>query len=286
MGELGSHLFIGERILSEHKHTGQVAGTHWDPKQYLKFTDHRLRPAIELLDRIPLESPKVIFDLGCGPGNVTRIIADRWKSARVYGLDNSKDMLQKAQLEPGEVQWVEADIENWVPHETPDLIYSNATLHWVKGHYDLFPRLAGFLRAGGCLAVQMPLSWEATSLRLMRETLADGGQRASPLGTEELRQTVARKWVEETEVYYDLLAGCAESLDIWETEYLQVLEGDDPVLEWVRGTALRPILDGLADDEREIFLNEYRHRLRKAYPAKPNGHTIYPFRRLFIVALV
>jgi trans-aconitate 2-methyltransferase len=263
-----------------------VVGTHWDPKQYLKFCDHRLRPAIELLDRIPIESPKVIFDLGCGPGNVTRIIADRWKSAKVYGLDSSRDMLQKARLEPAEIQWVEADIENWIPHEAPELIYSNATLHWVRDHHELFPRLAGFVKAGGCLAVQMPLSWNAASLRLMRETLADGGQGGSPLGTKKLRQTVARKWVEETEVYYDLLAGRVESLDIWETEYLQILEGDDPALEWVRGTALRPVLDGLADDEREIFLNKYRQRLRKAYPVKPDGRTIYPFRRLFIVALV
>ena len=272
--------------MSAHNHTGQSAGTHWDPNQYLKFSDHRLRPAIELLNRIPLESPKVIFDLGCGTGNGTRIIAARWKSAKVYGLDNSKEMLQKAQLEPGAIQWVEADIENWTPDRAPDLIYSNATLQWVKDHQRLFPRLAGFLRAGGCLAVQMPLSWGATSHRLMRETLADGDQKGRPLGTEELRQSVARKWVEEAEVYYDLLADCTKSIDIWETEYLQVLEGHDPVLEWVRGTALQPVLNGLSDDEREIFLTEYRQRLLKAYPVRPDGRTIYPFRRLFIVALV
>lgn len=272
--------------MSEHKHTGQVADPLWDPKQYLKFSDHRLRPAIELLDRIPLDSPNLIFDLGCGTGDVTRIIADRWKSAMVYGLDTSKDMLQKAQLEPGKIQWVQADIETWIPDKTPDLIYSNATLHWIKNHHTLFPRLAGFLKAEGCLAVQMPLSWGATSHRLMRETLADGGHEGRPLGTKALRQSVARKWVEEAEVYYDLLADCTNSLDIWETEYLQVLEGNDPVLEWVRGTALRPVLDGLADDERETFLTEYRRRLCKAYPVRPDGRTIYPFRRLFIVALV
>jgi trans-aconitate 2-methyltransferase len=272
--------------VSEQKHAGQVAGTHWNPKQYLKFSDHRLRPALELLERIPLESPKVIFDLGCGTGNVTRIIAERWNSARVYGLDSSKEMLQRAQAEPGEVHWLEADIENWIPDEVPDLIYSNATLHWVKGHHELLPRLAGFVREGGCLAVQMPLSWDVTSHRLMRETLADYGGGGRPLGTEELRQAVARKWVEDAEVYYDLLTDCVRSLDIWETEYLQVLEGKDPVLGWVQGTGLRPVLNGLADDEREIFLAEYRRRLREAYPVKPNGRTLYPFRRLFIVALV
>ena len=278
--------------MSEHKHAGQRAGTHWNPSQYLKFSDHRLRPAIELLARIPLESPKVIFDLGCGTGHVTRMIAERWRSARVHGLDISQEMLQQARAEPGEVRWVEADIATWIPHEAPDLIYSNATLQWLEGHHDLFPRLAGFVSKGGCLAVQMPLSWDATSHRLMRKTLADCGRGGRPLGTKALRQALARKGVEDAEVYYDLLAGCVRSLDIWETEYLHVLEGEDPVLEWVKGTGLRPVLNGLADDEREIFLAAYRRRLREAYPIKPNNctlgtlGTLYPFRRLFIVALV
>ncbi len=272
--------------MSRQKHAGQMAGTHWNPRQYLKFSDHRLRPAIELIERIPLEAPKVIFDLGCGTGHVTRIMAERWRSARVYGLDNSKEMLQKAKAEPSEVQWREADIENWMPDEEPDLIYSNATLHWVEGHHALFPRLVGFLSAGGCLAAQMPLSWDAPSHRLMRQILADGDERARPLGTETLRRAVARKWVEDAEIYYDLLSGYVRNIDIWETEYLHALEGDDAVLEWVQGTGLRPILNGLSDEEREIFLAEYRCRLREAYPVKSNGLTLYPFRRLFIVAVV
>lgn len=265
-------------------HQGQIAGIRWDPNLYLKFSDHRLRPALELLDRVPLESPKVIYDLGCGAGNVTRLIAERWPAATVYGLDNSQDMLQKAAAEPGKVQWIEADIRTWRPDTPPDLLYSNATLHWVEDHHALFPRLIGFLASGGCLAVQMPLSWGAPSHRLMRETLANGGPNGTTLGTEKLRQAVARKWVEDAEVYYDLLAGCTRSLDIWETEYLQILEGNDPVLEWVKGTGLRPILNDLDDHERERFLVEYAHRLRTAYPVRADGRTLYPFRRLFIVA--
>jgi trans-aconitate 2-methyltransferase len=267
-------------------HQGQVAGTRWDPNQYLRFSDHRLRPALELLDRVPLESPGVIYDLGCGSGNVTRIISERWPSATVYGIDNSKDMLEKTAAQPGKVRWIEADIRHWRPDEPPDLIYSNATLHWVEGHHRLFPRLVGFLRAGGCLAVQMPLSWGAPSHRLMRETLANGGPDGKALGTEQLRQAVGREWVEDAEVYYDLLTGCARGLDIWETEYLQALEGDDPVLEWVKGTGLRPILNGLDDREREIFLVEYARRLRIAYPVRADGRTLYPFRRLFTIATV
>ncbi len=267
-------------------HQGRIAGTRWDPDQYLKFSDYRLRPALELLNRVPLESPTVIYDLGCGTGRVTRILAERWPSARVYGLDHSKEMLARAAAKPGRVQWIEADIRTWHPAEPPDLIFANAVLHWVEDHRALFPRLVGFLKSGGCLAVQMPLSWDLPSHRLMRETLANGGPGGRALGTERLRQAVARRWVERTEVYYELLAGYAKHLDIWETEYWQVLEGDNPVLEWVKGTGLRPILNGLTAEERGLFLTEYARRLRKAYPARADGRVLYPFRRLFIVVTV
>jgi len=267
-------------------HPGQIAGTRWDPNQYLKFADHRLRPALELLDRVPLVSPAVIYDLGCGSGEITRLMAERWPSAMVYGIDNSKEMLAKAAAEPGRVRWVEADIRDWQPEHPPDLLYSNATVQWVENHHILFPRLASWLAAGGHLAVQMPMSWDAPSHRLMRDTLANGGPGGSALGTDGLRDAVARNWVEEPQAYYDLLAGCTRSLDIWETEYVQVLEGDDPVLEWVKGTGLRPILNGLGDGERRMFLEEYARRLRVAYPARTDGRTLYPFRRLFIVATV
>ncbi len=275
-------------------HQGQIAGTRWDPHQYLRFSDHRLRPALELLGRVPLESPGVIYDLGCGSGNVTRLIAERWPSATVYGLDNSKEMLEQAVEqaagEPGRIHWLEADIRAWSPGEPADLIFSNATLHWVEDHAALFPRLAGYLKPGGSLAVQMPLSWALPSHRLMRETLANGGPGGQAIGTEELRQAVARDWVETAETYYDLLAEPGRNLDIrldiWETEYVQILDGPDPVLEWVKGTGLRPILSGLGGEELEVFLAEYARRLRAAYPVKADGRTLYPFRRLFIVASV
>lgn len=265
---------------------GPIAAASWDPHLYLKFSNQRLRPALELLDRVPLESPAVIYDLGCGSGQVTRIISERWPCARVYGLDSSKEMLEEAAKTPGNVRWTKADLRSWRPDPPPDLIYSNATLHWVEAHHDLFPRLVGFLKSGGCLAAQMPLSWQAPSHRLMRETLANGAPGGKVLGTEKLRQAMARSWVEDAEVYYGFLAGCTRSLDIWETLYMQVLEGEDPVLEWVKGTGLRPILDGLDEKEREIFLVQYARRLRAAYPVRSNGRTLYPLRRLFMVARV
>jgi trans-aconitate 2-methyltransferase len=184
------------------------------------------------------------------------------------------------------VRWVEADIRGWQPEEAPDLIYSNATLQWVDGHEDLFPRLVGLLNPGGCLAVQMPQSWPAPSHRLMRETLANGGPDGGAIGPESLQEALGRNWVWEAAAYYDLLAERVRALDIWETEYLQVLDGDDPVLEWVKGTGLRPILNRLDDEARAVFLAEYARRLRAAYPKRADGRTLYPFRRLFIVAAV
>jgi trans-aconitate 2-methyltransferase len=249
-------------------------------------SDHRLRPQIELLDRVPHASPDLIYDLGCGAGAGTRIIASRWPAATVYGIDSSAEMLQQASVEPGPVTWVQADISTWQPDEPADLIYTNATLQWVPGHLELFPRLVSFLRPGGCLAVQMPLSWTAPSHVLMRDTLMTAGPGGTPLGTEELHTAVARKWVDGAEWYYDLLVKRVKMLDIWETEYLQVLHGVDPVLEWVSGTGLRPILNGLDDAERAVFLDVYRQRLRAAYPVRANGETLYPFKRLFIVATV
>ena len=271
--------------MAEKTHQGEVAGTHWNPNQYLKFADHRLRPALELLDRVPLASPRVIYDLGCGSGNVTRLIAKRWPHATVYGLDNSPDMLAKSASESSHIRWVEADIRHWSPDQAPDLIYSNAALQWIDGHHDLFPRLMRFVAPSGCLAVQMPLSWDINSHRLMRDTLHDGGPGGTPLGDDMLRFAVARKWVDSADVYYDLLAGSASSVDIWETEYLQILDGEDPVLEWVKSTGLRPIMHDLDAASREVFLATYCQRLRHAYPTRPNGRTLYPFRRLFIVAL-
>ena len=265
---------------------GPRGATRWDPDQYLKFADHRLRPALELLGRVPLTDPRVIYDLGCGAGEHTRMIADKWPEASVTGVDSSQEMLKTAGSTPSRVQWTEADVRTWQPAAPPDLIFTNATLQWVDGHTELFPRLVSLLAPGGCLAVQMPLSWGSPSHRIMRQTLEDGGPGGTPLGTDELRVRVGRKWVDDADEYYDLLIGKTATIDIWETEYLQVLDGDDPVLEWVKGTGLRPILNGLDEGERAVYLAEYASRLRTAYPKRANGKTLYPFRRLFIVATV
>lgn len=272
------------------------AGGRWDPGQYHKFSDHRRRPALELLTRVPPIEPRLAVDLGCGSGEITRLLAERWPGAAVQGVDNSPDMLARARAgdaggaengkgEAAEVEWVEADVAAWSPASPPGLLYANASLQWVDGHEALFPRLLRSLAPGGVLAAQMPLSREARSHRLMHEVLAGGGPDGAPLGTEALRREIARRWVLDPAEYFDLLAADAARIDVWTTEYLQALEGEDPVLEWVSGTGLRPILNGLASEERERFLDRYRAALRDAYPRRPDRTTLYPFRRLFLVAV-
>lgn len=265
-------------------HQRHAAGSRWDPAQYARFSDHRLRPALELMERVPLADPALIYDLGCGPGEVTRILAERWPDATVTGVDNSPEMLAKARALSDTIAWIEADIAVWQPEGAPDLIYSNATLHWLDGHDVLIPALFDLLAPGGCLAVQMPRSWPLPSHRLMRETLANGAADGAALGPSALRDALDHIWVQDPAYYYDLLSPRARLVDIWETDYLQVLAGDDPVLAWVSSTGLRPVLNGLSDADRVIFLPRYAAALRAAYPVRENGTTLYPFRRLFIVA--
>ena len=222
---------------------------------------------------------------GAARGNVTRLIAERFAAARVTGVDISSEMLAKAAGIPGRVDWVRADIASWKPERAPELIYSNAALHWIDDHSALIPRLFDFLAPGGCLAVQMPLSYSMPSHVLMRDTLSNGGVGGSRLGDRALAaggRAQVGGWTRTS------TSTCSRrrrrSLDVWETEYLQRLEGEDPVLEWVKATGLRPILNGLHGAERDRFLEVYRERLRLAYPRRAGGHTLYPFRRLFMVA--
>ena len=271
-------------------HQRDIAGESWNPGQYLKFADHRLRPALDLMGRIPLENPQVIYDLGCGAGNVTRLLADRWPDADVVGMDNSPEMLERSAAAEsdglsGQIRWQMGDLADWQPDATPSVFYSNAVLQWVPDHAELVPRLWGMLPPGACFAVQVPLSWDMRSHHLMRETLADGGPGGSALGSEELRNAVGNRWVQDPDFYYDLLASESAHLDVWTTEYQHVLTGEDAVLEWVTSTGLRPILNGLEDGERDVYLEEYRRRLNSEYPRRADGITLYPFRRLFFVAV-
>ncbi|MBF0324451.1 MAG: methyltransferase domain-containing protein [Alphaproteobacteria bacterium] len=250
----------------------------WDPKLYSAFAAPRLRPARDLLGRVDLVRPARIADLGCGTGNVTQLLAERWPEARVWGVDSSPEMLRAAAAEPSSVTWVASDAASWQPEAPLDLLFSNAALQWLDDHERLFPRLMSLVAPGGVLAVQMPHNHYAASHAVMTETVEAGPW--APL----LRPLARRFPVGDGDFYYDLLAPHAAHLDIWETEYLHVLDGDDPVVKWTMGTALKPLLDALEGEARAEFLAEYTRRIGLAYPRGADGRTLFPFRRLFMVA--
>ncbi len=251
----------------------------WNPAQYLKFGDERLRPGFDLLARVGELPPGPICELGCGTGAHARAIAARWPERSLTAIDSSAEMLAKASVEPSSVQWMRADIATWSAPEPLALIFSNATLHWLNGHERLFPHLLRQLTPGGVLAVQMPRNHGAPSHTLMAEMAREKvwASRLLPILREEPTQPPA--------FYYDLLSGVAKGgIDLWETEYLHLLQGDDAALNWIRGTALRPLLDALEPGEGEAFSDRLAAQLREAYPKRPDGRTLFPFRRLFLIA--
>lgn len=249
----------------------------WDPAAYLGFSDERTRPAADLLARVPVEAPGRVVDLGCGPGNSTALLVARWPEAEVDGLDASPEMLERAAASGVRARWVRGDLASWAPPGRYDVAFSNATLQWLPDHATLLRRLVGAVRAGGALAFQVPRNMDAPSHALMREVAAAGPWADRLRGVREVA-------VLGPEDYHRILAPLARGLDIWETEYLHALEGEDAVLAWVRGTGLRPFLDRLEGAERERFVALYAERLREAYPREPDGPTLFPFRRLFAVA--
>jgi len=249
----------------------------WNPTQYLAFGDHRLRPALDLLARIRLDRPARVVDLGCGPGNVTKLLAERWPDGRVTGIDNSPEMLDKARAIAG-IDWQLADAAQWAPESPADVLFSNATLHWLEDHRQLFPRLAGCVAAAGFFAVQMPNNFAAPSHTTAIDLARERPWRARLEPHLLVAPLLAR------EAYYRLLAPLAREVDVWETDYLQPLAGDNPVAEWTKGSFLVPLLAALEEPERGEFEAEYRARVAAAYPKQPDGKTLLAYKRLFIVA--
>jgi trans-aconitate 2-methyltransferase len=249
----------------------------WDAQTYLTFADERSRPFFDLVSRVGAASPAYVVDLGCGPGNLTVTLRQRWPQARVHGVDSSAQMVDEAQARADELLTFEvADLRDFRPNESVDLLVSNATLQWVPGHLDLLADLAGLLGPGGWLAFQVPGNFGSPSHRLLHELAADARFARYCEG-------VARPASHDPEVYLGKLAELGMRADVWETTYLQVLQGPDPVLRWMQGTGARPVLQALPDDQRAEFEEEYAAALRKAYPASELG-TVLPFRRVFAVA--
>jgi trans-aconitate 2-methyltransferase len=252
----------------------------WDPGQYLAYDDLRLRPGLDLLARIPVDAPERVVDLGCGPGNLTLALADRWPRAEIAGVDDSEPMLEEAVARDTDrrVSWMPGDLRTWAAAHRVDVIFSNAALHWVGDHPRVLHHWLGQLTPGGVLAFQVPDNFDQPSHTSIAEVV-DEGPWAS-----RLRPLLLDHPVLPAHRYHRLLHPVVAHLDVWETTYWQVLTGPDPVLEWVRGSLLRPLLPELGDEERDEFLGRVAEKLRAAYPADESGVTLFPFQRLFVVA--
>ena len=259
-------------------HAATRTATHtWDPERYLQYADERGRPFVELLARVGATDPATVVDLGCGPGNLTHLLRERWPSASVLGVDSSEAMIAKAEPVDG-VRFELGDVRSWQPEAPVDVLVSNATLQWVPGHLDLLPRLVGHVAPGGWFAFQVPGNFDEQSHVIRRELAAEEPYAEHTAG-------VAAPGAFGPETYLEALAGLGCTVDAWETTYLHVLQGEDPVFTWVSATGARPTLEALPDGLQERFAEEFKARLRAAYPPRPYG-TVLAFRRVFVVAEV
>jgi trans-aconitate 2-methyltransferase len=260
--------------------------TTWDPGQYLKFEDERGRPFADLLSRVAHPAPRQIVDLGCGPGNMTAKLHDRWPEARVVGIDSSSEMIDRARplAIPGRLEFVQQDVRDWRADAPVDVLLSSATLQWVPGHVELFPHFMGALSPGGVFAFQVPGNFTEPSHTILADLAASERWR------DVLGQLVGDPPVLSPDEYLSAVAATGARPDVWETTYLHVLHGPDAVLQWLRATGLRPALTALEAAGRpgdtEEFLASYSNLLRGAYPIDGNGRTIFPFRRIFAVATI
>jgi trans-aconitate 2-methyltransferase len=250
----------------------------WDACQYLRFADERTRPALDLLARVDLAAPSRIVDLGCGPGNSTALLQERWPDAAVTGIDSSAEMLETARRDHLSMDFAEGDIGTWAPVERYDLVFSNAALQWVGDHANLLPRLLATVAPGGLLAVQMPRNHDFATHALMRQVAAEGPWR------DRLRGARDPSPVQPPEFYYDCLAPLAGRMVLWETNYIQVMDDIDAIIAWLHGTGLRPFLSRLDEAEQRQFLDRYKPLLAEAFPARADGKVLLPYPRLFFIA--
>lgn len=250
----------------------------WSPSLYTRFEDERTRPARDLVAQVPLAQARKIVDMGCGPGNSTELLVERWPEAETTGLDSSPAMLEEARKRLPKARFAEADAATWVPEQGTDLVFANAIYQWVPNHLDVLPRVLEALGQGGCLAVQMPDNLAEPTHRLMREVAAEGPW------AEKLKNA-ARLPLPAPHVFYDALKPFATHIDIWHTIYNHVLADAAAIVAWLQSTGLRPFLDPLTPDERTAFLADYTSRIAVAYPPTIDGKVLLRFPRLFIVAV-
>lgn len=245
----------------------------WNPSLYLQYASERTRPAAELLSRVALENARTVVDLGCGPGNSTTLLHQRWPSARIIGVDSSPNMLNEARKALPNCHFVEANISKFRPEQSFDLLYANASLQWVPDHYELFPQLVSLLNYNGVLAVQMPDNWQEPTHVLMREVAYEQGY-----------PDRGRTPLPGVHAYYDILTEAGCDVDIWRTTYYHIMESHQSIIDWVSSTGLRPWLQELSESEQRNYLARYHELLQEQYPLQENGKILLAFPRLFIVA--
>jgi trans-aconitate 2-methyltransferase len=249
----------------------------WNPNKYLQFASERTRPSLDLVDRIELDSPRSIIDIGCGPGNSTRVLADRWPGADITGLDSSRAMIERAKADCPNGNWIVGDASTDVSSSW-DLVFSNAALQWMPGHETLVPSLFGKVNRGGAFAVQIPADSESPIRLALLEVASRPEWQKATEGCAAL--LTYRDWG----FYYDLLAG-AKKIDLWETTYLHVLDSREALIDWYGSTGMKPFLERLPDDEsRARFEAEVLEACGPSYPVRGDGKVIYPFRRIFFIA--
>jgi trans-aconitate 2-methyltransferase len=251
----------------------------WNASQYLKFEDERTRPPRDLLAQVPLRQARMAVDLGCGPGNSTELLVDRYPEAKVVGLDSSKDMLQQARKRLPDCLFIEADLATWTPQEPVDLLFANAVFQWVPDHQVAMKRVIEGLPQGGVLAAQMPDNTREPSHILMQE-LASKGEWANNPGLAE----AARGDLPLPESYYDLFKPLCRRVEIWHTIYNHVMAGPKAIVEWFKGSALRPFLSALDGPTADHFLEQYTEEIARHYPTRSDGQTLLRFPRFFVIA--
>lgn len=251
----------------------------WDPRQYMKFGTERTQPSIDLVQRIALEAPQTVIDIGCGPGNSTQVLRRRWPGARIVGVDNSEQMIDEARATYPQGIWALGDAATLDPAEQYDLVFSNATLQWVPDHARLVPRLFALVAAGGALAVQVPANHDSPLHQALLAVADSEPWRSYTAGCRGLIE------YHEAGFYYDLLRRTSGKLDLWETTYYHEMESHRGLIEWYKGTGMRPYLQSLPDDAmRTVFEEAVLCGCQAGYPVQANGRVLYPFRRIFFVA--
>lgn len=250
----------------------------WDAARYLAFADERTRPARELAARVRVACVASAVDLGCGPGNSTRVVAERWPEALVTGVDDSGEMIAAAREADPDGEWVLSALQDWEPASPVDVVFSNAALQWLPDHEVVVPRLLELVAPGGALAFQVP----STDYGTIRELMADVSR--DPAWTARMGAARGRIHTQAPGAYYDMLAPGAAAVDIWETEYSHVVDSSEAVVEWISSTGLRPYLEPLTPAEARRFTGMLRDRAREAYPSQADGRVLFPFRRLFVIA--